>query len=547
MYIRLGKFEGNVRFDIKIRLQEDILYSKAYAVQGNLPKAFNYAFLTSLPFSVNQPTALRLTSGISVAKSPGSKPDSLRLCERVHIHGLSRLHNLRKYANLVKVNVSVPYGGRKGRLLTTEVCFHRNMSLGLGMCPQWQWEKLIKGSWVRSMSPYDNMVLDIRMPGQTLEILEVSIEDEFLFLRIIFLVMGIVMLTLASTWSNSFVFYYGSSMTVGVILVILTLLFMAFGNSSTEIECLCSPNTKELPAMVISVAFCSFLYHIWSARNNLIFRRTKPNFAKKLNNSCAKTEARLFKRGSVRDSHAARTCAVVEGISMKFKQLHRKGMKALPRKNSFAIFMYSSFVGVGSFLLHYLPRLLLEIGIREDMHKPLFAFLLVCIVLVGAWLGFWVVNRHIIAEDGSIDSSISLFVAWSIRIFAAVMIVQSSLDWLLAGEALVGAVLVSLIMRRVAKPRFISRLYKHLFRKSAKSSHRRSNNGPTRTPPCRPSDSETFLSTFHNTSERKSLSREDWKDITRYFTKRGLEELFSSPDFNRWAMTNAERITLAPP
>ena len=43
-------------------------------------------------------------------------------------------------------------------------------------------------------------------------------------------------------------------------------------------------------------------------------------------------------------------------------------------------------------------------------------FLLVFVVIAGAWLGFWVVRKLVLTEDGSVDTSTSRFVAWSIRI-----------------------------------------------------------------------------------------------------------------------------------
>lgn len=142
------------------------------------------------------------------------------------------------------------------------------MSIGIGMCPQSQWEKVTKGSWVRSMSPFDNRLLDLRTTGSSLDKLEVSIEegillfnqciysfplifmlgicffDRFyardlfnyyfiilLFLaelfsyRIICLILGIVLMSLSSSLSNSLIFYYGSAISIGVILVILIILF----------------------------------------------------------------------------------------------------------------------------------------------------------------------------------------------------------------------------------------------------------------------------------------------------------------------------------
>ncbi|KAF5197955.1 transmembrane protein, partial [Thalictrum thalictroides] len=368
-----------------------------------------------------------------------------------------------------------------------------NVSLGLGLCPQRQWEKLIQGTWVHSMSPYDTKLLEIRMPGPSLELIEVSLEEEFMLYRVIFLVLGVVMLAMAPCLSKSIVFYYSGAMAVGVILVILMVLF--------------------------------------------------------------------------------------------------QGMRLLPsgRNNSLAIVIYSSLVGVGSFMLRYVPgllhSLLVEIGISDDMYTPLVSLLLVCFILAGAWLGFWVVRKLVLTEDGDVDLSVALFVAWSIRILSAVMIIQSSLDPLLATEALVSGVLVSSLMRRLTKLRFSHLLPQHVFR-AKKSSHRKfrtqdshseylhnefrsrlseeaeflkhrterftlaSPNSPatdlTKTPRPHSSDLGSYVSTFHKTPERKILSKEEWDSSTRDFTKKGLEELVSSPEFNKWAVRNAERITLAP-
>lgn len=44
------------------------------------------------------------------------------------------------------------------------------------MCPQSKWEKVSKGLWVKSMSPFDQKLLDIRMTSSS-ETLEVSIEE----------------------------------------------------------------------------------------------------------------------------------------------------------------------------------------------------------------------------------------------------------------------------------------------------------------------------------------------------------------------------------
>ncbi|KAM3709125.1 hypothetical protein ACB094_02G149400 [Castanea mollissima] len=441
---------------------------------------------------VGESTRLQLSHGLPLNTSTGSKPGTSVVCERVHIRGLPRLKNLGKISHVVKVNVL--QRDPSIRTSKTEVCFHRNVSLGIGMCPQGLWEKVVKGSWVRSMSPFDHRILDIWTAGSSLEPFEVSIEEEFYLYRIICLILGIVLMSLASPLSKSLVFYYGGAMSIGVILVILIILF--------------------------------------------------------------------------------------------------QGMKLLPtgRRNSLAIFMYSSVVGLGSFLLRYLPGLLrtilTEIGISEDMYNPLAIFLLAFLVLTGAWMGFWAVRKLVLTEDGSIDISTSHFVAWSIRILAAVMILQSSADPLLAAEALISGIMISSSLRRIF--RFIRRLYKNSV-KSPKRNRRRSQvpdfsafedshdkytykvqsdedpiflaprtknftlascksaeRGFSRTSPFQQSDSELYPSTFHTTPEKKIFSKAEWKNFTRHSTEKAMEELVSSPDFSKWLIGNAERITVNP-
>ncbi|KAG2719702.1 hypothetical protein I3760_02G002100 [Carya illinoinensis] len=498
-----------------LRIFARILFLLFLAISGR-------ASATESSLVVGQSTRLQLSSGLPMNNSPGLKPGTSVIIERVHIHGLSRLKNLRKFAHTVKVNVSQK--DPSIRLQNVEVCFHRNLSIGIGMCPQSQWEKVTKSSWVRSMSPFDNRLLDIRTTGSSLDKFEVSIEEELFSYRITCLILGIVLMSVSSYLSNSLIFYYGSAISIGVILVILIILF--------------------------------------------------------------------------------------------------QGMKLLPtgRKNSLAIFIYSSAVGLGSFLLRYLPGLchsiLMEIGISEDMYYPLTIFLMAFVVLTGAWMGFWVVRKLVLTEDGSIDISTSHFVAWSIRILAAIMILQSSVDPLLAAEALIAGIIVSSLSRRICRLRFLRRLYKYDFTilelndylpssgfqdllpfhplrnmmKSPRTKRKRTRvpdsspfgdsdnedlynvrgddgsklfrpqtknftlapcnsagRGFSRTLPSQLSDSELlYPSTFHTTPERKKFSKAEWEMFTRDSTENALEELVSSPDFSRWLVDNAERITVNP-
>ncbi|XP_027361487.1 uncharacterized protein LOC113869384 isoform X1 [Abrus precatorius] len=438
-----------------------------------------------------QNTTLQLSRGLPVGNPPGSKPGATVVVERVHIRGLPRFRNLGKFSHSLKVKV-LPTNSNV-RLPSIEVCFHRNVSLPVGMCPLGQWEKVAKGSWARSMSPFDRKLLDIRTAGSTLENFEVSIEEEFFVFRIVLLALGIILLSLASFISKSLAFYYSSTMAIGIILVILIILY--------------------------------------------------------------------------------------------------QGMKLLPtgRKSSLAIFLYSSAVGFGTFLLRYIPGLvrsvLTELGIDEDMYNPLAIFLLTFVAIAGAWLGFWVVHKLVLTEDGSVDTSTAQFVAWALRILASIMILQSSMDPLLGTLALLCGSLVSLL-KRMHRLRLLRRMRRSLFKSPKKNrrkslvpdslpfvdsddehmymmqseedftfnqpqlkgftlTHCKSPPGFTGTPP-KTLKEELYPSIIHNTPERKKYSAAEWDTFTKESTEKALEELVASPDFSKWLSTNADRITVTP-
>ncbi|XWS64896.1 hypothetical protein CRYUN_Cryun05aG0043600 [Craigia yunnanensis] len=120
-----------------------------------------------------------------------------------------------------------------------------------------------------------------------------------------------------------------------------------------------------------------------------------------------------------------------------------QGMKLLPtgRKNIFYLTIYGSVLGAGFFLLLQFSMLvnsiLVNFGLSEEMHNPVAIFVLVGILLSGAALGYWIVKKFVISEDGSVDVGVSQFVKWAMRIIATTFIFQSTLDNQLAMVALV--------------------------------------------------------------------------------------------------------------
>lgn len=183
-------------------------------------------------------------------------------------------------------------------------------------------------------------------------------------------------------------------------------------------------------------------------------------------------------------------------------------------------------------------------------------------------MGFWVVRKVVLTEDGCIDTSTAHFVACSIWIVGAVMVLQCSMDPLLAAEVLICAIIVSKILRRI-RSRFFRHLYKKLIKTvqrtrapdlspledayddfmnkirspdSSKFLQRRSKqsalalrNSPvgynssgrnrTRTPPSQLSVSDTYYSTFHETPERRNFLKKNGKCLPETRRRRHWKNL----------------------
>ncbi|CAA2993498.1 Hypothetical predicted protein [Olea europaea subsp. europaea] len=189
-----------------------------------------------------------------------------------------------------------------------------------------------------------------------------------------------------------------------------------------------------------------------------------------------------------------------------------QGMKLLPtgQKSSLAIFLYScslSTVSLGVFLLDYVPRLLrsvlLEIGISQDITGNISVWFL---AIAGAWLGYWSLQTLLILQ-------VEFFCFCSVE--------------------------------ELSKPKVIQWVYKKLCRLEI-------NLGKSLDPYASNIDESyvvrfgSFFCSFHNTPERRKFSKDEWEKFTWDTPRKALKGLVSSPDFNKWAVANADRITLAP-
>uniref|UniRef100_A0A0D6QWS9 Uncharacterized protein n=1 Tax=Araucaria cunninghamii TaxID=56994 RepID=A0A0D6QWS9_ARACU len=301
--------------------------------------------------------------------------------------------------------------------------------------------------------------------------------------------------------------------------------------------------------------------------------------------------------------------AMAFGIIAVILFLLFQGMKMLPtgRKSTLYTLFCGSVVGLGSIILNYCAGLfhsvLQELGFGEEWFNPVAVFVLLFIVFVGAWVGYWGVRKLVLSEDGSVDKGTAVFVAWAIRIVAAVMILQSSYDSLLATLMLIVGAICTTALRYIrptfwharkrskqnssswaknsylnnARAQFLSRLPSRDARLleaqgtglkwSPYNAHMASSSlaspmntpspvsympgssfaTPIKTPsPYSRIDKQDYYSTFHKTSGRKHFSDEEWETFTKESTRKALRELVTTPEFGDWALHNADRIKISP-
>ncbi|KAJ0735815.1 putative NEMP family protein [Helianthus annuus] len=282
------------------------------------------------------------------------------------------------------------------------------------------------------------------------------------------------------------------------------------------------------------------------------------------------------------------TSSMAIGILAVILILLYQGMKLLPtgRKSAFYLSMYTSLIGAGSFLVHYVAvfvnSILSNFGFSQEMQNPVSVFVLLTIILLGAALGYWLVRKYVISEDGDVDVGVAQFIKWSMRVIAVTCIFLSSNDTPLATAA-VGSCLVlyymitslkwhdyegpHLSMRsnrwrfngqrtpKAGRAEFLSRPKKISPLGSPWNGPRNSFawpdspvKGTVNTSGDRGStgSQHDYYSTYHKTPNRKKYSKEEWAEFTEESTRESVAELASTPEFTDWMIKNAKRIKLLP-
>lgn len=64
-------------------------------------------------------------------------------------------------------------------------------------------------------------------------------------------------------------------------------------------------------------------------------------------------------------------------------------------------------------------------------------FMLVGIFLSGAALGYWIVRKFILSDDGTVDVGVVQFVKWAMRVIAIVLIFEAILNSLFCETVIV--------------------------------------------------------------------------------------------------------------
>ncbi|KAI4381602.1 hypothetical protein MLD38_007662 [Melastoma candidum] len=118
--------------------------------------------------------------------------------------------------------------------------------------------------------------------------------------------------------------------------------------------------------------------------------------------------------------------SIAIGIFLAIIILLFQGMKLLPLGEKVLCILLS-----GSFFLHQFSMMvnsiLANFGLSKDIYNPTSVFLVLGILIAGAALGYWMVRKFVISEDGGVAQ----FVKWATRVIAATFIFQSTMDALL--------------------------------------------------------------------------------------------------------------------
>ncbi|MCL7035796.1 hypothetical protein MKW94_015922 [Papaver nudicaule] len=201
-------------------------------------------------------------------------------------------------------------------------------------------------------------------------------------------------------------------------------------------------------------------------------------------------------------------------------------------------FVLLIFMAVGVLVLVFQAMKLLPTGRKSCCNIYVDQFSSSELLSEGATLGYWIMCKFVISDDGRVGVGVAQFVKWAMRTVAVTSILQSTLD---VPSAMVALTFCWGIYFSIMSPRW----------RSAKTGSELANRRLWLKKARKVSPNHNcakFLSRglYGNTLGRKRFSDREWEDFTYESTRKAVAELASSPEFSNWIVENADRIKTDP-
>ncbi|TXG72242.1 hypothetical protein EZV62_000821 [Acer yangbiense] len=474
---------------------------------------------------------------------------SSQACERVKVSGHSRL-KLGNYASSSKVTATTLHG----QIL---VCFHRNASLGLCECVKNEWKAGVEKGNIWSsvnMSPFEDKYVDVKCITKGCGPVSVEVKESAAshylissraYLKSLVLVSGAAHfrvshfnkvfsvqfpyvslyweLDMDKSWIDllSRAYNVNSDAFINDDMIGMITEAIGFPNISSSSQQSRSEQAVLVSGGVLVVGLRCFcfgvpylgLFLVCVAFVFLLCLSFCLFF-------CGSLFAAVFKTILVRTNHIHHQADIDPCDFSKKGSSYVADIVETEKTLAFG----AAYILFGKFSM-LVDSLVVDFGIREEMHLPAYILLPVGIILVGTFLGICTVRMFIISKDGIVDVGLAQFVKWAIRIIATASIYMVRIDC------------YSTICCLVTCPNWLAdvkRLLHQLIQKTQKLGDGNGNGN----------SQQIYLSTFHKTGPRRRFREQEWEDFTFESTQQALAQHFASPEFTAWMVEHAQQIKL---
>ncbi|GAQ89503.1 hypothetical protein KFL_005300070 [Klebsormidium nitens] len=235
------------------------------------------------------------------------------------------------------------------------------------------------------------------------------------------------------------------------------------------------------------------------------------------------------------------------------------------RKKAWNALILGSMLGLSTMVWDSIQSLLVgalrNLGLDQGAETLVFPFAVLIVLLIGAFLGFWLVRKFVLDATGSPDKDTATFVEWAIKLTAFLMLFLSSNDWVfqillpLSGVVTIwGYKIVRARLSKAPEEPGISddldemeidvRTPSPSFDtwQQRKREHRRNSASSDLD-----IDHTAFPSSFQTPDKSKLHSAREVEEVSRQLTEKSLADLMKSPQFTEWLSSKAtDRIQVSP-